>query len=423
MVEKLHEIIVQILERADKPLKVSEIATIIREKKLWIRPSDGKFPDQTQISARVNNYKHLFERKNGIVKLISSSLQKRLLRVTWNENLWELPSGHEWSKENQAKKDVAFENKHGFGGEEWLFNKRYNIDGFQYGYIRGLYEVTNIDFIDEVYLFSINSETKDRLLVAILRNVELLDRDNLPKKIRSTFEFYTKDMANELKAVNADYKKIKYSEFYPHVKFNLNDATIFDQPILVNELKEGEKYNRFKPYKIDATLEEFLKKLVVPKPGVFIPGKRNIKDGGHTRTTKGHTKEIVGLHNLITKDLEQFVAPDFTIKKKNISIERTFFGNNIADVVLLKKNGKHTIIEIKTSNNVRYNIREALGQLIDYLNWDETFEVEELIIISPSAILGHHKAYFKRIQKSLNIKLSYWEYQKDFKSEKKFKKY
>ena len=423
MAKKLHEVIIDVLLAANKPLRVSEIAIMIEKGKLWRRPSDNQFPNQTQVSARVNNYKTLFKRENGFVQLLDNASEKRLLRITWNENLWELPSGHEWTKKNQLNSDVAYENQFGFGGEEWLFNQRYNIGGFQYGYIRGLFEVTNIDFIDEAYLFSIEPITKNRLLIAILRNIELLDPSSLPKKVKASFDFYAKDMVNELRIVNADYKELKHSEFYPHVKFDLNDATIFDEPLLINELKEGRKYNRFKPYKINSDLEKLLKETASPKAGIFLPGKRNIKDGGHTRVTKGHTKQIVGLHNLITKDLEAFLSPDFALKKQNISIEKTVFGNNIADIVLKKSSGTHTIIEIKTSNNIRYNIREALGQLLDYLSWDENFKVDELIIVSPSPISEHHLGYFERIQKSLKIKLVYWEYQKDFPAHKKFKIY
>jgi hypothetical protein len=60
-------------------------------------------------------------------------MEERLLRIAWNKNNWEFPSGHKWSKENQGKKNIAYENQYGFGGEEWLFNLRYNIKGYQYG--------------------------------------------------------------------------------------------------------------------------------------------------------------------------------------------------------------------------------------------------------------------------------------------------
>lgn len=410
MEKKLHEVIVEVLQKTDVPLTVLDIAKKIKKDRLWTRPSDGAFPEAKQISARVNNYKQLFNRENGEVSLKTNSLEKRLLRITWNENLWERPSGHPWEKDNQGNSSIAYENQFGFGGEEWLLNLRYNLDGFQYGYIRGLWEVTKIVFIDEAYLFTIDPETKDRLLVAILRNVELIDPTNLPKQVRSNFDSHSVEAIQELKDVNADYKQFKLQEFYPVVKFKVEEATVFDQPIKINEIKEGQRYNRFKPYIVDESLEKLLKKVGISRSFIFTPGKRLIKKNGHERIVKPRTCTIVGVHNQICKHLEDYLAPKYTVLKKNLSIERTLFGDNIADIVLKETNGSYKIIEVKTSTNTRYNIREAFGQLIDYAYWYDDFKVTELIIVSPGVLTKSHQEYFERVRKALNIKISYWEY-------------
>jgi len=69
---------------------------------------------------------------------LNEHMDKRQMRITWNEFNWEKPSGHFWTKENQEKSNVAYENQYGFGHEEWLFNPRYRVNGFQYGYVRGV---------------------------------------------------------------------------------------------------------------------------------------------------------------------------------------------------------------------------------------------------------------------------------------------
>lgn len=423
MDKKLHDVIADVLQNSEIPLTVLDIAKIIKKNKLWKRPSDGAFPEPKQISDRVNHYKHLFDKTKGIVTLKTNFLEKRLLRITWNENLWEKPSGHEWEKSNQGNSSIAYENQFGFGGEEWLFNLRYNIDGFQYGYIRGLWEVTNIDFIDEAYLFSIDPDTKDRLLIAILRNVVLLDPFDLPKAIKSVFQSYKTESIDELKSVNADYKQFKLHDFYPVVKFRIEEASIFDQPLLINEIKVGQKYNRFKPYIVDGTLEELLRKAEISNPFIFTPGKRLIKKDGHERISNPRTSTIVGVHNKLCKHLEAYLAPEYSVLKKNLSIERTLFGGNIADVVLKESNGSYRIIEIKTSNNTRYNIREALGQLIDYAYWYHDCKIVELIIASPSVLSKSHQKYLERVKNAINIKVSYWEYVPNSDLIKSFNKY
>lgn len=60
---KLHEAISEVLktqpERAATPKRISQL---IAERKLYYRKSDGEFPPASQVSARVNNYTHLFRK-------------------------------------------------------------------------------------------------------------------------------------------------------------------------------------------------------------------------------------------------------------------------------------------------------------------------------------------------------------------------
>ncbi|HQO89112.1 MAG TPA: hypothetical protein PKX72_04240 [Chitinophagales bacterium] len=409
MAEKdLHDIIKEILKQEGKPLLVREIFNVISKNNLWKKPSDGLSPSSNQISARISKYPALFMLKNGLVHLAIQ--EKRLLRITWNENNWEIPSGHRWSKEKQGDTNTAYENQYGFGGEEWLFNTRYNIDGFQYGYVRGLWEVMNIDYIDIAYLFSINSETKERLLIAKLKNVELLNPDELPKKVINYFEKYKYEMVNEIKNVNADYSKFKHREFYPIVKFKMEDAEIFDIPISINELKKGNKYNRFKPYIIDDELQELIDGKISIKPFVFSPGKRKNENSVYIKTTSAKTTDIKGIHAQIVNELETYLKPNFNLKSGNISVEKTVFGENIADVVIQHKDKSYTIYEVKTSHNTRYNVRDAIGQLLDYALWHKDIKIKDLIVVAPSVITSDQIEYLKRLKATLKLNLRYLKY-------------
>lgn len=82
-------------------------------------------------------------------------------RLTFNENNWIVPSGHAWKKENQGKTNIAYENQYGFGHEEWIFNTRYFIDEFQYGYIRGLRRFHSPKSkVDKVHLDTVKKNLK-----------------------------------------------------------------------------------------------------------------------------------------------------------------------------------------------------------------------------------------------------------------------
>jgi hypothetical protein len=341
---------------------------------------------------------------------LKNAVEKRLLRITWNENNWDIPSGHRWLKKNQGNSNIAHENQYGFGGEEWLFNSRYNIGGFQYGFIRGIWDVSNIDFIDEAYLFSINSRTKERFLIAKLKNIELLYIEDLSRKVKNIFDKYNHESIEELKGVNADYTKYSPKGFYPVIRFKMEDAEIFDVPRLINELKKGNKYNRFKAYIVDDKLQNLLDGVINTKPFFFSPGKRKNANSSYIKTGSGKSSKIEGLHSQIINELENYLKPEFNISLNNISVEKTAFGENVADIVVQHKDETYSIYEVKTSHNTRYNIRDAIGQLLDYALWHNNIMIKDLTIVTPSLISHEQNEFLKRLKDILKIELNYLQY-------------
>jgi len=68
----LHDAIRSVLLRLQsRTATTSEISAEIEQQGLWFRPTDGKSPKPSQISARVRNYPALFEIVTpGLVRLI-----------------------------------------------------------------------------------------------------------------------------------------------------------------------------------------------------------------------------------------------------------------------------------------------------------------------------------------------------------------
>ena len=98
-------------------------------------------------------------------------------RLTFNDNHWILPSGHSWKSEKQGMPSIPFENQYGYGNEEWLFNSRYHVGGYQYGYIRGLIHHRPPEgFIDRLYLYSVTKQRGMRVVfyVGYIDRVEIL---------------------------------------------------------------------------------------------------------------------------------------------------------------------------------------------------------------------------------------------------------
>ena len=170
----LHDVIVNVLRSAGKPLQSTQIVDIISRDGLYLK-KDKNPPDYNQIFGRISKYPHLFSWKDGIITLKDFPREERLFRLTWNTKGWELPINHDWDKNDQGKTNVAFENQYGFGGEEWLFNARYISDGFQYGYIRGAKDLTaTVALVTTAYLFTIHQESGERYRVGKIVNLEII---------------------------------------------------------------------------------------------------------------------------------------------------------------------------------------------------------------------------------------------------------
>jgi len=68
------------------------------------------------------------------------------------------------------------------------------------------------------------------------------------------------------------------------------------------------------------------------------------------------------------------------------------------------------LFEIKTSNSASSNIRQALGQILEYALLDGELNCSKLIIVGPARLRESETEYFDRLKKFINIALEYWMY-------------
>lgn len=340
--------------------------------------------------------------------------EKRLFRITWNTNGWVYPSGHKWSKEKQGNSTVAHENQYGYGNEEWLLNPLNQLNGYQYGYFAGA-NIADADLINEAFLFTFEPKTNDRYLVGKVKDVEIIYGDKFEKELKvlaRKFQKHKDTFIKDLEEANASTIKIKKeTAFYFNIRFKIGNHDFYEELKLTEGLR-GRQWNRFQPYIIDGALQEVLEGAIVPKEFVFQPGKAK-SSNSHQKRTRSKSSTVNKHHSDISEDLIKYLQPDFSIKDKNLSVDRTYFGNHPADAVLKHGKDLFSILEIKTSPNARKNIREALGQLLDYALWDEQVKIKDLIIIAPTPLNNLEMALFKRLKKNLKLNLRYWQYEKD----------
>jgi hypothetical protein len=403
----LTDAMLYLLESSGTGLSDKQIADQIEAQKLWMRPSDGKYPDESQIRRRASHTP--FSVSRGIISLqpVAVDNYARLCRITHNEEQWHKPSEHEWREKYQGNSEKAFENQYGFGGEEWLFNPVFLFDGYQYGVIRGLEDLPKrITLVPQVYLYSLDQVSKKRYFVGTIKNVEIFQSDSKDYiTAQKLWNAYKKQMTADIFEASGDPEGLKLIR--PSIRFLPEDVT-FLNPILEVEAFKQKKYNRFIPKKVTASIKELLEELL-PEDRLNIKAGKAKTSEKHTRSTQKTETTIERLHSDITDTLYDYLNK-YEDKHKTLSVELTRFGSNIADGVLEYSNGSISIFEAKTSGNLRRNLREAIGQLMDYAFWYNSPPIKSLVIISPIQLSGNSLEAFYRLKKSISVSIEYWQY-------------
>lgn len=235
-----------------------------------------------------------------------------------------------------------------------------------------------------------------------INDVLLLDDDwrtTFPK-VAKIYNEYIQLAKEEVEKSKGDKTGLNKDEFVPVVRFKIEKAFLFDEPILVKNFPL-QIYKRFQPYRITDKILDLFSRIKIEKPNLpfkFTPGKASQTER-FNRYSPASEKSILKTHSKIVDSLEQFLRPSYSLANENISIERTRFKGNIADVVTVEKDGSISIYEIKTNIITRKNIREALAQLIDYASHPGKMKINKLVIVSPGKIEEDDNS-FKRIEKS-----------------------
>lgn len=335
----------------------------------------------------------------------------RLCKIVWNDNGWIQPIRRKWNANNSNRK-VAFEKRVGFVHEDWLFNSEFLIQGYQYGWIEGLRTISHdIKKIDKLYLFSINPNTKERLIIGILKNVEIINSNNYTSLAKDKLKNYFPTMISHLKNIGADYSRFTYlneGKNYFNMRVNQNDIELLDNYIQINDLTFRKQFNRTNSFIVDDNLQKILDGVItIHNMGiVFKHSKPRKTKNPKTRKTSSANHTTNNFHDKIVTAIYKDLL-DKGFNSNNISCEATTFGGKIADIVLRINEKTYSIFEIKTEYDFRKSLREAIGQLLDYSSWDNRIMIQEINAVLPEVDINPNlKTYIRNTKKSLNIKLN-----------------
>lgn len=408
----LHDVIVDVLKSSKTPLTARQIADTISEKKLWYRPKDGKFPPATQVSARVDNYKHLFIR-NGIITLRNEQIcEERIARLAFNKNGWTFPSG----PEGKSKAKTSYETKYGYGHEEWLLDFSKTIGGYHYGFLQPI-NANHTKYkgsIFNVYLYTVNSTSKERFWVGKITNLEVID-EATSYEIKSIYKQrgWYQEMLEELKDLNLDEKSLdKWEGIHLfNVRFKPEDFEKYPEgTIIPKEDLTITSYHYVLLYVYDDP------NIVKEADGKFILGQcapgRRLSKKSITKKIEEMVIEYPIIHHKISRALEKTLKDTYD----KVYAEHSTGFKTCIDLVAIRGN-KKTFFEIKTCNDPKTCIRQAIGQLLEYSYYPDDKIANDLFIVTPYRLKDDlFISYIKNLRTRLNLPIQYMWY--DLKNKK-----
>ncbi len=172
-------------------------------------------------------------------------------RIIHNTANYQKPSGDD----GKSNSNSTFEGVYKFGWDEWLFNKKFILDGYQYGFIQG-FARNNNKRIGCLYLLSYSNGKWTYL--GKLSKFEVLT-DLQVKKIKA--DYVQKGWWKDMK-VNLDKEQNKIADCLFKCGFHNIVNVRFKNVHLIKPTKKieySEKLNtRYGIYKVDPKLKNFL---------------------------------------------------------------------------------------------------------------------------------------------------------------------
>lgn len=329
---------------------------------------------------------------------------KKLSRICWNSNNWIKPSGNEGKSKNKD----SYEYQYGFGHEEWIFDTNKIIDGYHYAYLQSIYNHGNRECVYDISLYTIKSEgnKKIRYWLGEIVDVEAVDAEESKRilKIYKEKGWYD-EMKTQLRAVGADtseFDKIRKEDFFV-IRFkpkNLISVTPFSFPYTDPSVPSN-YYN----------LLNFICKPTITGQDdsfKFTSGNKDKKEIGNRQDNKLDI-EIKYLHNSIQKGLYHLLCSEYG--DSNVGTENSTGYNSRIDVVVRLSNSTFNFYEIKTGTSVLACIREALGQIIEYVHFrNSPINVDKMFIIGIYPPNKEEIRYIKVLRAKYNIPIYYRQY-------------
>ena len=325
-------------------------------------------------------------------------------RICWNSEGWLKPSG----KNGKSMDKSSYECKYGFGHEEWLFDFDKLIDGLHYAAIQpiGKHQSKYANTTFDINLYSHNSETKEWYDIAFIKNVKVISNEEA-ERIYTQYSTngWIDKMKQDLDDVKADSTKLdSFSEYVFNIKFDPKDIHFYNGNIRLMRKNEIPKHKRY-------TLLDNCSENNEAEDDPHIQINHNLHESQKPPTTikrsfKAGTKEYEVLHNQIQDSFLIYLREQFP--HDTISKEAPIRGINCnIDIYHTRSNDMSIIYEIKSYNDIKSSLRNALGQMLEYAYYSKRDRKHKLVLVTHKISGDTMKSYINNINKMFSMDIGY----------------
>ena len=313
---------------------------------------------------------------------------EKIARICWNTYGWKRPSG----SEGKSQMDNTYEKSVGFGHEEWLLDDTKILpDGYHYGFLQPMNVASgkHVGAIYDIHLFAITPR-KQRVYVGCLHNAVGVSQDE-SKKVFAYYKKHSwiKEMKEDVVYAGGTVKDIT-PEWMFNVKFKFSEAEInYSNPPILKSDSLSSRYTLMdKKEEFEFELDEENNIQVLDTSDIY-------------RITNGGEIIIDPVHKKIQNAIAQLLKDNYVhlyLEDKSISAQ----GQRVDMKGLLKDTEDWHYFEIKTYSAKR-SIREALGQILEYVHYPTTTRAAKMFIVGPEKPDDKDRKYMELLRNRYGI--------------------
>ena len=321
-----------------------------------------------------------------------------ITRIAFNSANWQRPTG----EAHQHEAEGTFNQENGFGHEDWLFRNEWLIDGWRYAFIQGvnksrdrlLEEQTPFD----VTLFTIDDQNRRRY-VARIGAVECLSDDQADAALNIFRDNRWLDaMCTDIKKVGGNVDVLGRDPRAKHilnVRFRIEHVDLFPPDTFAKIDDPVFKLNRYNLNNLGAVAvkdrEKQRTRLGAENPPDQRPFMR--KATAATLCTPEHAK------------IQAKLVEELRMEFPNA---RFICEEDFVDVTVQTETELH-LFEIKSDQEPRSVIRQALGQILEYAYHPSRAHTlpRSLVIVGRSTLKPQDEEYLRCLRNNFSLPLSY----------------